>query len=110
MFEPILERLSSYHRIISKNAKELFDFTINFLGNFNQYIILNIKKLQYDFEYKRECYLLGRYLGQLDGSKYDLSYDKVFMDHIDKINLKTAQINRNNNEITSLSKDHNQDI
>ena len=67
--------------------------------------MLNLKRLQYDFEYRRECYLLGRYLGQLEGSKYDLSHDKVFIEHIDKINLKTAQINRNNNEIASLSKD-----
>lgn len=107
MFEPILERLTSYHRIFARNSKEVFNFSINFLSNLNQYLLLSLKKLQYDFEYRRECYLLGRYLGELDGSKYDLSHDKVFIDHIDKINLKTAQINRNNNEISSLSKDKN---
>ena len=107
MFEPILERLTSYHRIFSRNTKGFLDYLLNFLGNFNQYILLNIKRLQYNFEFKRECYLLGRYLGELNENKYDLSHDKVFMDHIDKIKLKTAQINRNNNEISSLSKDKN---
>ena len=105
MFEPILERLTSYHRIFSSNTKGFLEYSLNFLSNFNQYLLLNLKKLQYDFEYRRECYLLGRYLGQLEGRKYDLSHDKVFIEHIDKINLKTAQINRNNNEIASLLRD-----
>ena len=107
MFEPILERLTSYHRIFSRSMKLFFDHSIRFLGNFNQYILLNIKRFQYDFEFKRECYLLGRYLGELDGNKYDLSHDKFFRDHIEKIKLKNAQINRNNNDISSLSKDEN---
>lgn len=104
MFEPILERLTSYHRIFSSNTKGFLEYSLNFLSNFNQYLLLNLKKLQYDFEYRRECYLLGRYLGQLEGRKYDLSHDKVFIEHIDKINLKITQINRNNNEIASLSR------
>ena len=105
MFEPILDRLTSYHRIFSRNTKGFLENSLNFLRNFNQYLLLSIKKLQYDFEYRRECYLLGRYLGQLEGRRYDLSHDKVFIEHIDKINLKTAQINRNNNKIASLSRD-----
>ena len=34
--------------------------------------------MKYKIEFKRKCYLLGRYLGNIDSNKYDLSHDKEF--------------------------------
>ena len=110
MFEPIVERLSSYQKVISNNSREFISSTSNFIKNINQYLLLNIKKIKYNFELRREYYYLGKYLSELRKNKYDLSHDKVFIDYIEKIKFKNALIKKNNDELSSLSIDENQDI
>ena len=103
MFEPIVERLSSYQKVISNNTKEIVGLTSNFIKNINQYVLLNIKKIKYNFELRREYYYLGKYLSDLKKNKYDLSHDKMFIDYIEKIKFKNALIKKNNDELSSLS-------
>ena len=110
MFEPIVERLSSYQKVISNNSREFISSTSNFIKNINQYLLLNIKKIKYNFELRREYYYLGKYLSELKKNKYDLSHDKLFIDYIEKIKFKNALIKKNNDELSSLSIDENQDI
>ena len=78
MFDPVIERLLSYQRLFVSNSKSLIEFIQNFFKNSNQYLILYFNKLKYKIEFKRNCYLLGRYIGNIDSNKYDLSYDKEF--------------------------------
>ena len=103
MFEPIVERLSSYQKVISNNSKEFISSTSNFVKNINQYLLLNIKRIKYNFELRQEYYYLGKYLSDLKINKYDLSYDKMFIDYIEKIKFKNALIKKNNDELSSLS-------
>ena len=103
MFEPIVERLSSYQKVISSNTKEIVSSSSNFIKNINQYVLLNIKKIRYNFELRREYYYLGKYLSDLKKNKYDLSHDKMFIDYIEKIKFKNALIKKNNDELSSLS-------
>ena len=103
MFEPIVERLSSYQKVISSNTKEIVSSSSNFIKNINQYVLLNIKKIKYNFELRREYYYLGKYLSDLKKNKYDLSHDKMFIDYIEKIKFKNALIKKNNDELSSLS-------
>ena len=103
MFEPIVERLSSYQKVIFNNTKEIVSLTSNFIKNINQYLLLNIKKIKYNFELRREYYYLGKYLSDLKKNKYDLSHDKMFIDYIEKIKFKNALIKKNNDELSSLS-------
>jgi hypothetical protein len=110
MFEPIIERLSSYHKLISHNMKDFVDLGLNFMTNINQYVLLNIKKIKYDFELRIECYYLGKYLADLKNNRYDLSHDKVFIDHIEKIKFKNTLIQKNNDELSSISKNRDRDI
>ena len=110
MFEPIVERLSSYQKVISNNSREFISSTSNFIKNINQYLLLNIKKIKYNFELRQEYYYLGKYLSELKKNKYDLSHDKLFIDYIEKIKFKNALIKKNNDELSSLSIDENQDI
>ena len=110
MFEPIVERLSSYQKVISNNAKDFIDSASNFIRNINQYLLLNIKKTKYDFELRREYYYLGKYLSKLKKDKYDLSHDKVFIDYIEKIKFKNVLIKKNSNELSSLSINKEEDI
>ena len=110
MFEPIVERLSSYQKVISSNTKEIVSSSSNFIKNINQYVLLNIKKIKYNFELRREYYYLGKYLSDLKKNKYDLSHDKMFIDYIEKIKFKNALIKKNNDELSSLSINEEQDI
>ena len=110
MFEPIVERLSSYQKVISSNTKEIVSSSSNFIKNINQYVLLNIKKIKYNFELRREYYYLGKYLSDLKKNKYDLSHDKIFIDYIEKIKFKNALIKKNNDELSSLSINEEQDI
>ena len=103
MFEPIVERLSSYQKVISNNTKEIVSLTSNFIKNINQYLLLNIKKIKYNFELRGEYYYLGKYLSDLKKNKYDLSHDKIFIDYIEKIKFKNAIIKKNDDELSSLS-------
>ena len=73
------------------------------MKNINQYLLLNIKKIKYNFELRREYYYLGKYLSDLEKNKYDLSHDKIFIDYIEKIKFKNALIKKNNDELSSLS-------
>ena len=110
MFEPIVERLSSYQKVISNNTKEIVSSSSNFIKNINQYVLLNIKKIKYNFELRQEYYYLGKYLSDLKINKYDLSHDKMFIDYIEKIKFKNALIKKNNDELSSLSINEEQDI
>lgn len=110
MFEPIIERLSSYHKLISHNMKDFVASGLNIITNINQYILLNIKKMKYDFDLRRECYYLGKYLADLKKDKYDLSHDKVFIDYIEKIKFKNALIKKNSDELSLISKNRDEDI
>ena len=103
MFEPIVERLSSYQKVISSNTKEIVSSSSNFIKNINQYVLLNIKKIKYNFELRREYYYLVKYLSDLKINKYDLSHDKMFINYIEKIKFKNALIKKNNDELSSLS-------
>ena len=110
MFEPIVERLSSYQKVISSNTKEIVSSSSNFIKNINHYVLLNIKKIKYNFELRREYYYLGKYLSDLKKNKYDLSHDKIFIDYIEKIKFKNTLIKKNNDELSSLSINEEQDI
>ena len=102
MFDPVIERLLSYQRLFVSNSKSLIEFIQNFFKNSNQYLILYFNKLKYKIEFKRKCYLLGRYLGNIDSNKYDLSHDKEFLSMVEKIKFLKEQIFRNDNEISKL--------
>ena len=102
MFDPVIERLISYQRLFINNSKSVIDYIQNFLKNFNQYLTLYFNKVKYKIEFKRECYLLGQYLGDIDSNKYDLSHDKEFLSMVEKIKFIREQIFRNDNEISKL--------
>jgi len=110
MFDPIVERLSSYQKVISINTKKLLSLTLNFIKNINKYLLLNINKIKYNFELKQEYYYLGKYLSNLKINKYDLSHDKIFIDYIEKIKFKNTLIKKNNDELSSLSTNEKEDI
>jgi len=110
MFEPIVERLISYQKVISNNTKEIVSLTLNFIKNINQYLLLNIKNIKLNFELRREYYYLGKYLSDLKKNKYDLTHDKMFIDYIEKIKFIIALIKKNNDELSSLSINEEQDI
>jgi len=110
MFEPIFERLISYQKVISNNTKEIVSLTLNFIKNINQYLLLNIKNIKLNFELRREYYYLGKYLSDLKKNKYDLTHDKMFIDYIEKIKFIIALIKKNNDELSSLSINEEQDI
>ena len=110
MFEPIFERLISYQKVISNNTKEIVSLTLNFIKNINQYLLLNIKNIKFNFELRREYYYLGKYLSDLKKNKYDLTHDKMFIDYIEKIKFIIALIKKNNDELSSLSINEEQDI
>ena len=95
MFEPVIERLLSYQRLFIDNSKTAIDYIQNFLNNFNQYLILYFNKIKFKIEFKHKCYLLGKYLGNINSNKYDLSHDKDFLMMIDKIKFTKEQIDRN---------------
>ena len=103
MFEPIIERLISYQRLFANNSMSVIEHIQNFLKNFNQYLNLYFNKIKYRIEFKYECYLLGKYLGNVNSNKYDLSHDKEFLSMIEKIKFVKEQINRNDIEISKLS-------
>jgi len=110
MFDPIVERLSSYQKVISINTKKLLSLTLNFIKNINKYLLLNINKIKYNFELKQEYYYLGKYLSDLKINKYDLSHDKIFIDYIEKIKFKNTLIKKNNDDLSSLSTSEKEDI
>jgi len=110
MFDPIVERLSSYQKVISINTKKLLSLTLNFIKNINKYLLLNINKIKYNFELKQEYYYLGKYLSNLKINKYDLSHDKIFIDYIEKIKFKNTLIKKNNDDLSSLSTSEKEDI
>ena len=110
MFEPIFERLISYQKVISNNTKEIVSLTLNFIKNINQYLLLNIKNIKFNFELRREYYYLGKYLSDLKKNKYDLTHDKMFIDYIEKIKFIITLIKKNNDELSSLSINEEQDI
>ena len=103
MIEPIFERLLSYQKIASKKIKKIFGKLFFFIKNINQYLLLNLKKIKYSFELRREYYYLGKYLSKLGENKYDLSHDKVFINYIEKIKLKKNLINKNDDDLSTLS-------
>ena len=103
MIEPIFERLLSYQKIASKKIKKIFGKLFFFIKNINQYLLLNLKKIKYSLELRREYYYLGKYLSKLSENKYDLSHDKVFINYIEKIKLKKDLINKNDNNLSTLS-------
>lgn len=110
MFEPIVERLISYQKVISNNTKEIVSLILNFIKNINQYLLLNIKNIKFNFELRREYYYLGKYLSDLKKNKYDLTHDKMFIDYIEKIKFIIDLIKKNNDELSSLSINEEQDI
>ena len=103
MFEPVIERFLSYQKLFLDISKSTIDYIQNFLKNFNQYLILYFNKIKYKIEFKYKCYVLGKYLGNINSNKYDLSHDKDFLMMIEKIKFIKEQIDRNSIEISKLS-------
>ena len=103
MIEPIFQRILSYQNIASKKIKKISSKLFFFVKNINQYLLLNLKKIKYSFELRREYYYLGKYLSSLGDNKYDLSHDKIFIDYIKKIKIKKTLMNKNEDSLSVLS-------
>ena len=104
MFNSIVERMFSYKRVIFKNSRKHYERFLNVLKNTNNYISVFSKKIKYQFDLKREYYYLGKYLSNLEHSKYDFSKDKRFMDYMDKIKFKQKLLNKNREDLSILYK------
>ena len=102
MFDPILERIFSYKKV----AKDLFFRYLSILysifKNFNNYIYIFSKRLSYSFEFKKQCYYIGKYLSEINQNKYDMSSDKTFIDLMGDLRKKKDLIDRNNKEFSML--------
>ena len=101
--EPIFQRLLSYQKVFSKMIKRVSEKSFFFIKNINQHLLLNFKKVKYKFELKREYYYLGKYLSNLDDNKYDLSHDKIFINHINNIRFKKDLMKKNEDSLSVLS-------
>jgi len=101
--EPIFQRIFSYQKVFSKKIKKISGKVFFFIKHINQYLLLNFKKIKYRFEFRRECYYLGKYLSNLDSNKYDLSHDEIFVNHIENIKIKKELINKNEDNLSVLS-------
>ena len=101
--EPIVQRILSYQKVFSKKIKDITQRAFFFIRHINQYLLLNFKKIKYNFEFRRECYYLGKYLSNLNDDKYDLSHDRIFIDYIDNIKNRKELIDKNKDNLSILS-------
>ena len=103
MFDHLIERVFSYKDVISHSISKYYKISANFMSNFNLLFTLIFKKVRYNFDIRKDYYQLGKYLSKIDKNKFDLSYDKIFIDYINRIKIKQNQINDNDSKLKSIS-------
>ena len=104
MFDPIIERIFSYKKIILQNSKKYYQRLFNVIKNSNNYFSIISKKIKYQFDLNRKYYHLGKYLSQIKKNKYDLSQDKIFIDQMNKIKYKQELLNKTKKDLSLLYK------
>ena len=102
MFDPILERVISYRRVVFESFSSWFSVLLNVSRHANHYIYIIFKKIRYSLELKKELYYLGKYVSKIDKRKYDLSSDKAFIDMMARIGYMQKMVDRNDRDLSEL--------
>tara|TARA_Y100001970_G_scaffold292052_1_gene431701 strand:+ start:1720 stop:2052 length:333 start_codon:yes stop_codon:yes gene_type:complete len=104
MFDPIIERVFSYKRVIFESSNKHFKRLLNILKNINNYISVFSIKIKYQIDLRRKYYYLGKYLSNSTDNKHDFSRDKLFIDYMNEIKIKKQLLNQNKKDLSSLYK------
>ena len=110
MFDPIIERIISYKKVVSSSLQKHYLRFVNIINNINNYISILSKKIRYQFDLKHEYLKLGEYLSNLDKDKYDLSKDKFFVEQMNKIIYKKKLLDKNKEKLSTLYKKDKKNI
>tara|TARA_Y100001970_G_C13622704_1_gene550331 strand:- start:164 stop:481 length:318 start_codon:yes stop_codon:yes gene_type:complete len=105
MFNPIIERLFDYKKLISKNASIYSKIAVNFLIRFNLIVTLVSNRIKYEFAIRLQYYHLGKYLSKVDNQRYDFSGDKVLISMLETIRIKKNKLYQNKRKLKSIFND-----